>query len=261
MRSCAFLCAVAGLAIAGSATADVTDINGIVAFNRIFNDRPASTLVVTNNYPTSYRIQESDPGAGGFANRHTGYYSNDGGATRRDFDYNELFDISVTMNLTTDPVSGVSESGFQFDLFGLGRFGVITADGRIEADGSVIPNFNFGPGIIQNGTVSLRMIHRPGSGNGFTPIGAGQRSTMEYLYDIGSGYVSSGLVEFNNTEGGIPEIPFNDFYIGVGSQNNFSSGLNSADALFTNFSNLAVPAPSAAALLGLGGLLVARRRR
>ena len=66
----------------------------------------------------------------------------------------------------------------------------------------------------------LEMIYTPGGGE-FDPT----LSTMEYRYNnltTGSGWVSSGLIDFTNLEGGIPSA-FNQ-YFGGAERSDFAVG-------------------------------------
>lgn len=246
-----FVCGGAALVLAGSAQAQ---FDGLNVRERIFNDYPDSTLNVTNAYPALFSIEEGDFGSGGFANRHMAFLSQDAGATAYDFNYEDGFDFCVTMNLDANPVDG-REAGIMTDLFGFGFFGALP-NGEIAAFGSFLPFHSFG-NVYTNGTdVDLRMIYRPGAGEGMMPA-----STIEYIIDTGSGPISSGLIDFTNTEGGIPSgMPQDQFLalIGVGIQNQGAPG-GSSNVTFTNFK--VIPAP-ATAVLGIAGAgLLARRRR
>lgn len=237
------------VAVAGMATAQ--PYNGLQVNERVFNDFPGSTLSVVNMYPSSLTISESDFGSGNFANRHMAFASDDGGSTASSFDYEDGFDFSVTMNLNASPVDG-REAGLMTDLFGFGFFGALP-NGEIAAFGSFLPFHTFGVGVYTNGTdVDLRMIYRPGAGQGLMPA-----STIEYIIDTGSGPVSSGEIAFTNTEGGIPSGFGAKIGVGIQSQGNPGG---SVDVAFTNF-NFVVPAPGTAAFGAVGLLAVARRRR
>lgn len=240
----------AGLTLTAVASARPVP-NGVVAVDRLFNDYPNSTLSVINNYPNQVQFTESDFGSGGFANRHSRYFSADGGATAIDWNYGDAFDLAFTLDLDATPTNG-REAGFHTDLFGFGIFGLLP-NGEIAAFGSILPFHSFGAVWTPGSPVRLEMIHTPGNGDGVTP--GTIPSTMEYRYDNGGGVVSSGPIPFTTTEGGIPSA-FN-FLVGFGVQNAGAPGGTSN----ANFTNVLVPAPSAAALLGLGGLALIRRRR
>lgn len=241
----------AGALAAGSAAASA-QIDSVQIRERIFNDYPDSTLIVTNNYPDAVVFDESNFGSGGFANRHSAYFSQDGGASALDFDYEDAFDFSFTLDLDASPPDG-REAGFHTDLFGLGFFGVLP-NGEIAAFGSVLPFHSFGAGVWAPGDpIKLRMIHTPGDGDG-TSGNFTVASTMEYMYDLGSGWTSSGPVDFTTTEGGIP-TNF-DMFVGFGVQNQGAPGGSSVAA----FTNIIIPAPASAMALGLGVLGMRRRR-
>jgi len=239
------------VACAGSALAGSTgSINGLLVEERVFNDFAGSTLSVNNNFPSGLTISESNFGSGNFANRHMAYLSEDGGATARTYDYEDGFDFCVTMNLNASPVDG-REAGIATDLFGFGFFGALP-NGEIAAFGSFLPFFSFG-NVYTNGTdVDLRMIYRPGAGEGMMPVG-----TMEYIINTGSGDISSGLVDITNLEGGIPSGFGARLGVGIQSQGNPGG---SVDVSFTNFKYAAIPAP-ATGMIAMGGLLASARRR
>ena len=235
-------------AVVCAAGAAAQPYDGLQVNARVFNDFPTSTLNINNAYPASLSIEESNFGAGGFANRHMAWASEDGGATASDFDYGDGFDFAVTMNFDASPTTG-REAGFMIDLFGFGFFGAL-GNGEIAAFGSFLPFHSFG-NVYANATdVRLRMIYTPGAGENVLPA-----STMEYIIDIGGGPISSGALPITNLEGGIPSA-FNTL-VGVGIQSQGAPG-GYSNVLFTDFD--LVPAPGTAAL-ALGGVLLGARRR
>lgn len=250
--------ALAAMCAGGAASVSLADVvpNGAVTVARIFNDYPNSELTITNNFPVGVTFNEQNFGSGGFANRHSAYFSTDGGSTAHDYGYADAFDYTFTMVNSSDPATG-REAGFHADLFGFGFFGPLPHNGEVAAFGSVFPFHSFGAGVWTPGqAIELRMIHRPGTGDGVNPLPVdGVASTLEYIYDLGDGPVSSGLKAFTNSEGGIPE----NFamLLGVGTQNQGAPG----GAAYVDFRNFVVPAPGAAGLMALGGLVALRRRR
>lgn len=242
-----------------AAASGVGDIGGLVDQPRIFNDFPDSSLTLTSNYDifgSSIDLREENFGAGGFANRHA-VWLGDGASNKVDFNYGDAFDMQMTMRVNEASGVGNVEAGFQADLFGFGLFGVQTATGEIAAFGSVLPFHSFGNGLYSVGDeIMLRMVHSPGDGEfGATP------STMEYLYNnmtTGSGWVSSGQIDFGTGEGGIPSSF--DFFAGAGAQINQATLDGVVDISYRDFT-VAVPAPGALGVLSLAGLVATRRRR
>ncbi len=103
--------------------------------------------------------------------------------------------------------------------------------------------------------ISLRMIYRPGGGEFAAPP-----STIEYIYDLSAGPVSSGQIPFGGAEGGWPSTGFDQF-LGFGAQiNGPDPQLGEVNILFENFS-FDVPSPGSLLLLSAGGLVALRRHR
>jgi len=248
------------LACAGTlAGASVTDIASIVDNTRLFNDFASSNLVYSSSYNaagSNVSIHEDNYGTGGFANRHSAWFG-DAANNKVDFDYGDGWDMQMTMQI--NEASGVDnvEAGFQADLFGFGLFGALTWNGEIAAFGSVLPFHSFGAGLYNIGDeLGLRMVHRPGDGEN-----VGAPSTMEYMYNnmtTGSGWVSSGEIDFTTTEGGIPS--FFDMFTGVGAQINLPASDAVVDINFGNITT-SVPTPGSIGLLALAGIGATRRRR
>ena len=242
------------------ASASVGDIDAFNHAERLFNDFPDSNLMFSSSYDamgSSVSLHEDNYGTGGFANRHAAWFANSG-TGNVDFDYGDGFDMQMTMQINQASNVGGVEAGFQADLFGFGLFGVLSGNGEIAAFGSVLPFHSFGTGLYNVGDeIMLRMIHRPGDGEG----SGGAASTMEYMYNnltTGSGWVTSGMIDFTTTEGGIPS-GF-DMFTGVGAQIN-APGLDGiVDIDYRNITT-AVPAPTTLGLLSLAGIGAARRRR
>lgn len=244
--------AIATLAIAGAASGAVQDINSVQQANRIFDDFTTTTLTVTDNYAASYRIEETgyvDESIGGnFANKHGAFFSEDNGATRFDFDYGDSFLAKLTY---VDNSSGINvEAGFLTDLFGFGFFGGLP-NGEVAAFGGTLPFHSFGTIYTPGDTIDLSMKYIAGTAEGFDP------SRIKYGVQInGGGWAYSPAILFTNGEMGWPSA-FTQ-YIGFGAQFNNPIG-GSADVTFSNI--MITPAPGAAAMMGLFGLVGIRRRR
>jgi len=245
------------LAAAPVAFGQVSNVDGFVDQPRLFNDFGGSDLSYSSDFAAgTLSIVESGYGSGNFANRHTAWFGE--GGSWYDFDYGDRFEISTTLQINEATDVGNVEAGIQADLFGFGLFGVQTASGEIAAFGSTLPFFSFGSGLYNVGdVVMLEMIYTPGPAESGAPV-----STIEYLYNnvtTGSGWVSSGLIDFSNGEGGFPSAFTQNF--GIGAQiNQPNATTGSVDIQFSNTS-IVVPAPGAIAAVGLAGGLMARRRR
>lgn len=247
----------AGVVAASAAASGVGDITNYVDQPRLFNDFANSSLIYMSNYSPSngsLYIREENYGAGGWANRHAAWFGN--GPNKVDFNFGDGWDMSLSLQVNEATDVGNVEAGFQADLFGFGMFGVLTASGEIAAFGSILPFHSFGAGLYNVGDVlGLRMVHRPGDAEmGAIP------STMEYMYNnytTGSGWVSSGEINFTTTEGGIPS--FFDFFLGAGAQINQPN--STTGVVDISFSKISIPAPGALGMLGLAGVAALRRRR
>jgi len=255
------IAALTVVGVAGSAFASVSDINGFEDIPRLFNDFGSSTLSFSSSYSPSngsLSVQESNYGAGGFANRHAAFFADAPGGPGTDFDYGDGFTFKTTLQVNQADNVGNVEAGFQVDLFGLGFFGVLTGPGEIAAFGGPLPFHTFGTGVYSVGDeVVLRMSYIPGGGEGddLNP------SVMVYEYNnltTASGWVSSGPVAFGNLEFGLPSAA-NPGKFGIGGQiNQPDATLGAVDFAFTG---TMIPAPASLGLLAGGSLLAARRRR
>lgn len=252
----AMACAVA----TAGASASVSDVASFVNAARTFNDFGGSNLTFNANWSNpnaSVSLSENNYGAGGFANRHIAWFG-DAANNKVDWDYGDGFDVSMVMNIRAATAVDNVEAGFQADLFGFGLFGVLTWNGEIAAFGSILPFHSFGSGLYTVGDdLALRMIHRPGAGEN----DLSGRSTMEYMYNnltTGSGWVSSGEIDFTTGEGGIPSSF--DHFLGVGAQINLPDAVLGNVVIDYTDINI-IPAPGALALLGMSGLFAGRRRR
>jgi hypothetical protein len=236
-------------AIDAPAWAEITDVNAVVIEERIFNDYPDSTLVTTNDFPTSIVFDESEFGEGGFANMHAAWLSSDGGTTRRPLVRTEPFDISVDVTLETANGQPRKEAGFRVftAAFGEGQF-IVTSDGEVAAFGGPLPFHSFGGDVYTIGeTVTLRMIYQPSTEMGVA-------STVMYMLNG----ESSGVVEFDNPQNGIPDDANLGFYL----QNQVDKE-NAEDFGIGTFGDVMIdiPEPATLSLLATGLIALGRRRR
>lgn len=236
------LLALAGAGAMSSAAMAQNDIDSMIIQERVFNDYPNSDLNVTNKYPALVEFAESDFGQGGFANRHRGRFSSDGGNSETTFDINKAWDISADLTLNGD---GVGEAGFLMGPDGNDAQFIAKPNGEIAAFGGFFPFFSNNvnapqiPQYQMGDTINMRMVYTPGA-----------EPTIEFLVDgISTGPLKVDTNGFNGpVHGGVyvQNTPFNQDV--------------SSDVKFENF--VTVPTPASVALLGVAGLAaVANRRR
>lgn len=238
--------AVVWAACGSAAQAGVESINGILVDARNFDDYPASTLAITDQFPALLGVHEQDFGAGGFANRHRLLFTDDG-ATRFEFDNQTPFDITTTVTLDAGSPAG-KEAGFYFDKFGEPRL-IVKGNGEVAAFDGAFPFFSFGQVYTLGTAAELRVIYTPGSGADFVVP-----ATIEYVFNG----LSSGRLEFSNLENGMLDGTVGGFYAQFAPDDSNPSDFG--DVSFADI-RIAVPGPGSAAVLGLACVAGAGRRR
>lgn len=256
MRRLVHLTAFAALAsiaflLSGSASAQISSINGAVVRERVFNDDPTSVLTTVNNYPSviSFDDQSLDNnGTPAFANRHTWQFSNDGGTSAYQFNNDDFFSVYMDVTLTANPISPRKEAGFLLNTAGgQGQFIVNTDAREVVAFGDPLPFFAF-PATFDSGeTIRLGMTYFLDT-DGLRKIiyhADGQSSPAQAFGNLEQGIITG------STLGG-----YGQFGILATDPNNFGTAA---------FQNIAfVPEPSGIAILACGvalGLLTKRKRR
>ena len=240
-----------GALVSGTVSGGILDVNGVEVSERVFNDFPGSTLTTTNNFPVLVEFRDENMINGGFANRHDALLSADGGTTPLALNTSDGFDVSVDVTLEVGSTSPRKEAGMRVNsnITGNGLFIINSDAGEIVAFGGPLEFFSFnntfGESYVAGDTILMRMIYRPGEG---------VAGTVEYIVDVGDGPLSSGELEFTNTEGGIADGTNVGFYgqFSPADENDFG---------VARFENIrAVPEPASAALVALGALGMIRRR-
>ncbi len=237
---------------------------------RWFNDYPGSTLTVTNGGLPSVRIQDSNFIGGNFTNRHHVALAQNG--TRFDFgsaSQSFQLDVDVTINgtLPAHTEAGIwagkapnwpSSAGAD-----VGQFVCLPDNGgEIAAFGGGLPFFsnnqpaNLGQARSVRGVLThLTLIYNTSAFGSSLNYGINGVFTGPLQYTDGSGNpLPNGLAA--STVAGGPLL----LGVYVQGPNGGPVNLGTVDVTFGNIS-IAVPGPATASLLGMGGLLAARRRR
>ena len=245
------------VSVAASAAMATPPVTGAKLNTRVFNDNPGSTLVTNNTYPVQVQFSDSNVGVSG-ANRHNWRVSGDAGATSMNI--SNAWDFSIFSDVTLSG-AGQGEGGLNLSPWWSqnvdGVFMLNTGSGEGAIFGGRLPFYSFttaqAVNYVKGTTVRLGIEYNP---NGLSMASPGQ---IRYWYNN----LNSGWINF---DAGNPNEPYglsgilNQAQVGGYVQIPGNSAFpNSLTATFGNITF--VPAPGAAGLLAVGGLVAVRRRR
>lgn len=271
----ATLALVAGFAASASATPTP---NSIKVFERVFNDCPISTVNTVNNYPTSVVMTDSWNGlCVGYANLHLWDFSGDAGATSLSFGNEAHYKFKATLTLSA--ASGNVEGGIRLRPWWSaadGRFNAKTSNGEIAVFGGRLPFYSFTAGphfltYVAGTPITMEIEYDRNKLTSFSPASIVYRVTYNAVtYSSGPLNFDQGNPSEDPPHGqwGALDPAYAGGYVQVNNGSN-GSGFSAtwADVVFTNL-DPGVPAVApwslvlgAAALLGTGAVILARRRR
>jgi hypothetical protein len=229
-------------AVAGQAGAQISTINSVDVTTRELNDVPGATLTSFNLYPSIILFGETGVSAPtGFANNDTWQFSSNGGTSAYQFQNNDYFYASMTLQLTGSPSTPRKEAGFVFNTASTGTIQFIVDTDAHE--------------VVQFGGISFYSF----SANNIVSYNSGNSINLGVQYFKAPD--GNNAVEFFANGNA---SPITEFAPGAGIGNGSTLGgyfqiandplnpANSGSAVFQNISIGPAPEPSSFALLGMG---------
>lgn len=279
MKVCGIIGLVAVAGIAASASAGILNANAYNVQLRQWNDYPNSVITpdIAANQIGHARITENmgpvnvdNPQK--FANRHMALFSEDGGATRLSLSKNESFKISYKMKLNSNIDNDGSGQQWPQQPEGGLFFGNDRGGGWIDEGGI----FVVGSGTVFVGGAGQKFSLIGEHNNGTDAFKKGDVLSMSYTYYAPGvmNTLAAYIVQFDNLTTGFSKTVINTFdadpngfndgsWVGFRWQHTRNPLLGSDGTVndIEYYDVAIVPSTSTAALLGLGGLVAARRRR
>ena len=198
-------------------------INGL--FQSLYDPHasiPGSTVNVTDNFPTSYEISETNltggDDTGFFSTSHKFYFSDNGGAAPRFFMEHEAFDISFDLTIDSPNSTPRKSAGFNLEsfLFGSSQYVAHTNSsllphgnppGTIVATGTPFPFQSFGNIYNTGDTINLRVVYLPPT-RSFSTDDWMETGVMEFVVTTpGDGEQFSGLINLNDNPADPNDLP------------------------------------------------------
>jgi hypothetical protein len=234
-------------------------INSAVIKTRIWNDNPTSTVTTTNSYSSSLTIKDEQTASGGWANLHNFRLSADG-STPAIFANGDAFSFSADVTISG---TGNAEAGLMVAPWWSsdtdGKF-MINSGGEIAVFGGRLPFYsftsNYGLSYAKGTTVTMGVVYRPNS------LSQSDPASIEYILTIAGTNYSSGQLLFdqgNPAEGYGSWGMLDNTQVGGYFQPQVGTAGNWEEVTFANM--VYVPEPLTMTLLGLGSLLMVRRRK
>ena len=256
---------------AGMAQAQFAGVNGYRSDARIFNDFTGSSLTINGTNRPVQNSQALPAGsvlyhevmapfeAGNFANKHVAWLSTDGGASRAASSVTETWSLNFNVFMNATNASPRKEAGIEIHqprpALGYtdeGQVLIASDNGEVAVFGATMPFTGFGTGVYTLGTTATVSF------NYYAPGVVAANGAYRLIFtDAVTGVHDSGFKIWGTEPDGINGLT--GAFVGLKDQN--QRNLFTGEVIDVNYTNVMIPAPAGAALLGLAGLAMGRRRR